>query len=390
VTPPPVGPGGPGPGPRASPTTRAFLALAVVLFVAHNVWVLRSAPAMGGDSPRYVASAERLLERGVIQGRDQNYSGTVVYLALMKIVAPGGDAFATAAVAVQTVVAFLALFCVYGIGRMTLSERAGALAAVLYAVNPYAMIWNRYVLTDSLFISFVLVSIWALLAAARRRRWLALAVPACVFTAMLRPNGLVYLPVFLLYLLSLLSRRLRAVACVVVAGAALAAAPFLAREIAKAADRIQAVDHLVEGVTVWHVARIDMPGYDTAGMHPVTAVFAYVATYPSATLRLFAARLHAAYLFTREGFSPRHNALLRVALPVLYALAAAGLVRSWRRGPTRDLLLVLGVLGAQTAILVLTYSDHDPRFTCYTLTLVFLLAAYGLEWVMSAYRASSP
>jgi Dolichyl-phosphate-mannose-protein mannosyltransferase len=362
-----------------STATRVTLALAVVLFIGHNVWILRSAPAMGGDSPRYIASAQRLLEEGVISGRDQNYSGFVLYLALMKTVAPGGDSFAKAAVAVQSAVALLALFCVYGIGATVLSERAGALASVFYALNPYAMIWNRYVLTDSLFISFVLISIWALVKASRRPGWLGLAVPVCVFTAMLRPNGVVYFPVFLVYLHSLLSKRLRVAACVVIAVAALAASPLLMKEFRKATDRIQAIDNLVDGVTVWREARIDMPKYEKPRTHPIADAVGYVTTYPYDALRLFAARLYAAYVFTRDDFSPRHNALLLVALPGLYALAAAGALRGCRRGITRDVLLMLGVLAVQTGLFAVTYSDHDPRFTCYTITLIALFAAYGFE-----------
>jgi 4-amino-4-deoxy-L-arabinose transferase-like glycosyltransferase len=297
----------------------------------------------------------------------------------MKTVAPGGDSFARAAVAVQSAVALLALLCVYGIGAMVLSERAGALASVFYALNPYAMIWNRYVLTDSLFISFVLISIWALIKASRRHGWLGLAVPACVFTAMLRPNGVVYFPVFLVYLHSLLGRRLRVAAYVVIAVAALAASPLLMDEFEKATERIQIIDNLVDGVTVWREAKIDMPRYEKPRTHAMADAFGYVTTYPYDSLRLFAARLYAAYVFTRDDFSPRHNALLLVALPALYALAVAGAIRSCRRGITRDGLLVLGVLAAQTGIFAMTYSDHDPRFTCYTITLIALFAAYGVD-----------
>ncbi len=379
-----------------STATRVTLALAVVLFIGHNVWVLRSAPAMGGDSPRYIGSAQRLLEDGVLSGRDQNYSGFVLYLALTKTVAPGGESFASAAVAAQSAVALGALFCVYGIGAMVLSERAGALASVFYALNPYAMIWNRYVLTDSLFISFVLISIWALIKASRRHGWLGLAVPACVFTAMLRPNGVVYFPVFLVYLHSLFGKRLRVAAYVVIAVAALAASPFLMKELEKATDRIQIIDNLVDGVTVWHEAKIDMPRYERPRTRPIADTFAYVTTYPYDSLRLFAARLYAAYMFTRDDFSTRHNALLLVALPFLYALAVAGTIRSCQRGITRDVLLLLGVLAVQTGIFAMTYSDHDPRFTCYTITLIALFAAYGFEglvmsgWLRPAGRGRPP
>lgn len=345
---------------------------------------------MGGDSHRYLGSAEALRAGKPIDERDENYVGFVLYLALIGWLAPDRDALAWAAVVVQSGVSLLALLCVYGIGRTVLSGTSGALASLFYAANPYAMVWNRYLLTDSLFISFVLISLWALIRTSRRRAWLTLALPACAFTALLRPNGLFYTPVFLVYLLFLLGRRARLAAGALFAVALLAGLPFIASEVQKATDRIQVIDHLAAGVTIWRTARIDMPEYRSPRTHPIADFAAYATAYPAETLRLLAARLRVAYLFTRDDFSPRHNALLRVTLPTLYGFAVAGMVRRLAAAARRDALLLVGVLAVQTAILALTYSDHDPRFTCYTLTLVALFAAHGLDGLPGAVRRPSP
>ncbi|MBI4665209.1 MAG: glycosyltransferase family 39 protein [Nitrospinae bacterium] len=360
---------------------RVILLLAAVIFIAHNAWFLRSPIIMSGDTPRYIDSADYLLAHGAIVGRDQNYSGFVAYLAFMKILAPEGESFKIAAIAVQTFISLIAFLCVYGTGARVFSETAGALSALFFSLNHYAIYWIQYALTDSLFISFVIISVWALVRFGENGRWIWLAAPACLFTAALRPNGVFIFPVFLVYLLSYLSRKVQIAIYSACIAAAIAASPFLMTEFQKATDHIQVMDNLTGGYLVWGLDKIEMPPFQWEKKNVIEDSFTYFTAYPKDTLKLFATRLYTAYIFTRSGYTPAHNAFLLTVLPVFYILAAAGAVRSYITVFTRDRLLVMGVIAVQSAILALTFSDYDPRFTCYIITLVALFSAYGAEWI---------
>jgi len=302
----------------------------------------------------------------------------------MKLLAPGGDSFRGAAVYMQTAISALALLLVFRIGTAMRSELAGSLAALFYSVNFHALSWNKFVLTDSLFISFVIISVWALIKSGDDRRFIAIAIPVCVFTASLRPNGVVYFIAFAAYLVSLMPKKVAIAVISSIAVAVLAASPFLFDEIQKATDRIQLIDNLTGGYTIWETEKIEMPPFDKQRKNVIADAAGYIAEHPAASLKLMLARLYTGFVFTRADYSPAHNAIILAIAPPLYLLAIIGAwvcLKSWAMKPAA---LIIGVVAAQAFIFALTFSDHDPRFTCYVLTLVAILAAAGVDAILTA------
>jgi len=238
---------------------RFVLACAFALFAAVNAYALRNAPVLGGDTHHYVDAVNQFLEEGSITGRNQNYSGYVLFLSLCKAISPSGISYFALSVVFQTLFSCAALFCLHAVGVRIFSQTTGLLSALCFSVNYYAIFWNQYVLTDSLFISFVIISCYAAVKASTNRWFLLLALPSVAFTAMLRPNGLVFLPVFFVYLVSSLKPKVQAVLYICVAVAVALAGAFIMTEFQKATDRIQTLDQIERGTIIWNLKRIDMP-----------------------------------------------------------------------------------------------------------------------------------
>jgi 4-amino-4-deoxy-L-arabinose transferase-like glycosyltransferase len=130
----------------------------------------------------------------------------------------------------QIVLAVATALLVYEIGRRVLSPRAGLIGAALTTVNPY-LVWhdvhvNREIVDQVCAAALVLMT---LVAAQRPSKRIALALGAVGGLAILGNTRLVFVPIFCaLYLLWRLPRA-AVLAAVVLAGAAVAVAPWLIR-----------------------------------------------------------------------------------------------------------------------------------------------------------------
>lgn len=367
---------------RNTPTR--IIALAIIIFIALNGWILRNAPVSGGDTHHYIDAVDELYENHSITKRNQNYSGYIIYLAFCKLITPDRYSYLTTSVVIQVFVSLMALLSIYYLGISIFSFPTAALSAIFFSLNYYSLFWNQYVLTDSLFISLVVIACATALLSSRDRRYLAIAAPAIVFMAMLRPNGLIFLPVFIVYSLSTLNAKAQAFIYAFIVIAVIGGASFLTEEFQKATNRIQALDNLESGTLIWNQKFIPMPKIDKRSGDLLKDTFSYFADYPKDVIYLALSRIYTNYYFIRDGYSKRHVVFLTIALPVFYLLSIAGIALSFLNGIDREKLLLLGIILAQTIIFSGTYTDYDPRFLCYIISLIALFAFYGFEWFVKS------
>jgi len=363
-------------------------ALAIVIFIGLNGWILRNAPVKGGDTHHYLDAVDELYENGSIIKRNQNYSGYVIFLTFCKIITPHGYSYLSTSVAIQVFVSFVALLSVYYLGVSIFSFPTASLSTLFFSLNYYSLFWNQYVLTDSLFISFVTISCATALLSSRDRRYLAISIPAIIFTAMLRPNGLVFFPVFLIYMISTLRVKARALIYIVLVICVTIGASFLSTQFQKATGRIQVLDNLEGGTLIWGQKYLPMPKMEKRSGETVKDTVNYFIDYPKDVIYLAVSRIYINYYFVRDGYSKKHVVFLMIALPLFYLLSIAGVVKSFTVGVNRDKLLLLGIIAAQTIIFAGTYADYDPRFLCYIISLIALFAFYGFEWIIKPYFPS--
>ncbi|MDP6952434.1 MAG: glycosyltransferase family 39 protein [Alphaproteobacteria bacterium] len=170
------------------------LALALrlaVIFLLHGLW--GSEALLIEDSGAYrVAAAEGLRRADVMPG----------YLAVLRACEALLSADPLWPVLVQAVIDSLSCLAIAGMAG-TLAPRLAAPAGVLAALNPTQLVMTSLVLTETLFLFFCTLALWAALAWLRQPRWqLALAIGLALglgilTRAMLLPWALV-LPLFLL------------------------------------------------------------------------------------------------------------------------------------------------------------------------------------------------
>jgi 4-amino-4-deoxy-L-arabinose transferase-like glycosyltransferase len=351
----------------------------VAAFVLISLFVLTNAAILlvvgihlGGDSLRYVGGAENLLRGSPLVERQAHYTGYLLLIAFCQLTGIG----LPGVIAIQLIMAGLAAFALYDLGRKLHGEWAGLFAAALFAANPDIARWNAYILTDSLYISLVTLAVWSVYKAFELRRyWYVLAVAVLVAATLIRPNGSVLILVSLLYLSSHLKPRTLSwlVISAILLAAILSALAVLRFYTLQYSDNpVIALRYGTTGIGEWGVS---MPPEPEPFAGEWTDLIGYVARHPIASLRLCATRVAIELVHARPFFSFKHNALLLATLPVIYLLALVGLKLNRNRALAR--LIVLTII-AHLAVVAATYADWDGRFLLYVLPLVCLLSSCAL------------
>jgi 4-amino-4-deoxy-L-arabinose transferase-like glycosyltransferase len=325
-----------------------------------------------GDSPRYLDGAENLLRGLPLQERQPYYTGYLLLIAFCRMIGSG----LPGVIAIQLMMAGLAALALYDLGRRLHGESAGLFAAALFAANPDIARWNAYILTDSLYISLVILAVWSTHKAFELRRyWYLMASTVLAAATLIRPNGSVLILVSLLYLCSGIKRkRLRHLVIAAILLASILSALALLRfyTLRFGDNPVTILRYGITGISEWDVPMPAEPG-PFAGEW--TDLISYVARHPFASLRLGATRVAIELIHARPFFSFKHNALLFVSLPVIYLLALVGLRLSRNRSLMR--LVVLTIV-AHLAVVAATYADWDGRFLLYVLPLICLLSSCTL------------
>ncbi len=153
---------------------------------------------MAGDTPRYMLGAENLLAGRPLEEKQGSYSGYVVVVAACLKCGIGLPGI----VALQVVVAFLSLPCLYSLGRRVGGAATGALAVLLHAGNPDVAAWHTFILTDSLYASALVIFLWFYVEAYERGWiWRLAVVPAMIALVSIRPNGWIVAPALCMHAL---------------------------------------------------------------------------------------------------------------------------------------------------------------------------------------------
>jgi len=103
------------------------------------------------------------------------------------------------------------IFLLYDLGFRLHSPRAGLVAAGLYALDPFSAIWGLAVLSETLFTALVFFGLYGLVRwhLERREAWLVFAGMAGGLSALVRPIGLLLLPLWALMVFLTDRRRQR-------------------------------------------------------------------------------------------------------------------------------------------------------------------------------------
>jgi hypothetical protein len=367
----------------SSRATRVAAVLASLYAAVNTGLAASTGVRIGGDSGRYIAGAAAMLEGHLSEG-PPGYRGYEAVVALCELTGLG----LPGVVALQILAASCSLVALYLVSRRLFDERAGLAAVGLYCLNVDAARWHSYVLTDSLYTSGLVLTIWASHRAVQRsrapgaagvRRY-GLAALVLVAAASVRPEGIVVVPVVIAYWMvrGLGSATPRRVALVRVVFAAAAGLAGLAGVSAARYGSGLATDSslLRRGIVVYGYDgwRVPMPS-DVGSNATPHGLVSYVARHPVAYARLALTRVGAEMAHVRPFHSTRHNAAALLALIPLYALALVGYLRARDRALAR---LVAAVIAVHLGVVAVTFADWDGRFLSHLLPIWIALAAAGL------------
>ncbi|MBI3494201.1 MAG: glycosyltransferase family 39 protein, partial [Acidobacteria bacterium] len=325
-------------------------------------------------------------------GTQSGFRGYVALVAASQALGLG----VRAVIGLQVLCAALASIALYGMAWELGGSIAGIVAASLFTFNPEIIRWHSFVLTDSLYISLVILSVWAVHAAAERGGgWYLSASISTLSAAAIRPEGRLLVPVAAFgVILSACSTRQRkwiASACATVI--LLGAAQFVGIGRPAAADEGAVwLPSVQQGIVIWGdpASRLPMPAATHAivGAEPVwRETFDYGVQHPWATLKLAGARVGTELLHARRFYSRIHNLTVVAILLPTYVLALLGFARSWPQPLAR---LLVAVIGLHLLIVAATFANWDGRFLLYILPLIDVFAAVGLSSRFSSRPALSP
>jgi hypothetical protein len=356
----------------------AAVALALAFVLLNAVFLVRKGVQLGGDSMRYIDGAGAWLEGRPLGGYTWAYQGYIAVVALGQVTGAG----LPGVVGLQIAVAALAGAALIALGATLGGLLAGLVGAAFLVANPDVIRWHGYILTDSLYISaVVLVTLAVWRAAHRGGPWYGLALLVLLPAVTLRPTGLVLLPVaaFFWSARGVVKRDWTGFALGMLLAVVTASVVFSPR-VQNTAGELPGQTLRSGRVIFRHSAfRMQMPEGESPGGRGWIADLHYVARHPGLTLELGARRVVVEVAHVRPYYQTRHNVLIVAVLLPLYALAAIGIVATWRHPLTH---LVLGVIVAHLLLVAVSLADYDGRFLLHVWGPIAILAAAGVGRLM--------
>jgi hypothetical protein len=360
------------------PSTRIALAVIIAVWVLVQIvfYFLYGGIHPANDTERYMGAAMDILAGQPVEGKVANYPGYNTFIALTMFFGGGS----TSIVLFQMFVSLVAAVTVWKIGALIFGNAPGFIAALAFAAYPTLQQWNFYILTESLFISLLIISIYVSITA---RTWPHFIVATCIvlFTVTIRPNGFIVLIAVLAYMAHVLWIRDKKVYLVILIIFSAAIAIFAFNTIDDMASQETILTFYEEGVVIYDYQSTK----ENIAFHATTCravdstvgqIFCFFKIHPLTTVNLIISRFGSFILHVRPYWSDFHNIFSLVTLIPIYLLAITSFFGAKSQNPEAWLLVTVFFL--QATIVSFTIADWDGRFLDVVLTPIIILASGGL------------
>jgi hypothetical protein len=340
----------------------AWLLVNLVLFYKTGVKIV-------ADTERYIEYANGLRSGFYFDSHNFWYIGYVSYLLLIfKISGSVG-----AVVVGQYLFSVLAVIALYRAAFLLGNSTASALATCLLFIGfTDILMWNSYVLTESLYTSFICFSIYCLVViynTKARRTFVALGVFVILFTILMKPTGLA----LLVAIVTVLLVRTKSIALISVSLILLVIlvnrmlTTFVLVENYRAGEIIYAASEMV----VEKPADLTNP----SSSYPLLRVVLFIVQNPVYWTKLFVLKVYYLLFHTRPFWSIFHNLFSLIVLIPSYILFFKGI-----KNADRDIVVFTSsFLLIHILSVGFTADDWDGRFLIPMLPVIFIFTGHGFN-----------
>jgi hypothetical protein len=335
------------------------------------------------DSIRYISGADNLINNTPFDDKQFQYFGYVGIIAFVKIIGLGLGAV----VIIQILMALFSSWFLYDMGKSIIgNSTAGIIVAGLYLTNPFIVTWHLFILTESLYTSFLIIATWAINKSLEIRtvKFYIISFIAVCFAAFIRPNGwILFIVMFSFYILyANYNIYLKYASILVIVSVFFACTVFIPK-INKSIQyaplsSVSLPKMLTKGMVIWGHDElcIEMPQDSNLKNKNWTAYFSYIAKHPIACIKLGSYRAMTEVLqIRRPWLSVKYQ--IHIWLWILPAYLLATLGTFWYKN-NKCIKIIITVILFHILIIALTWADHESRFYIYFLPLVYLLSGCGL------------
>lgn len=344
--------------------------------IAYKIWGIR----IVNDSARYFEYRDEILANGFFIDRHNIwYIGYVLILCLVKVMGVGN----AGVILFQSLLSLTACVCVYlTASRLSASNLAGLISSLLFLLWLKISQWNMYVLCESSFTSFTVITAFLFLQPNRNWKLELASIASLLFTFFLKPSGISILVAGLTFYVFTYIKNpwQRAVVIllllVIITGLCnRMLSTFTLVETYATGDVIYGCSLLPSQpcpkIFTLDASNITMP---TAGQ-PLSKIFFFVIQNPWFFLKLTISKLAAFLLHIKPFYSIWHNLFIAFTLFPAYYFFAQGL-RSIHGG---RLAFVITYFVSACLIIMLTVEDWDGRFLMPLLPLIFIFAGIRIN-----------
>jgi len=357
-----------------------YLFLLIILctgqIITAQLFSLPFGPIEGGDS--YLSIAERFPN---LSATEWSYGGYVSILYLGSLI--GSSEWFT--FFLQITVVFSASKALLTMGRQLGGETAGWLAATIYLCHPMVAQWSRYLLTDSLFYAFIVLSTSELFRIIKKepvsykRFFLHLLI-----LATLRPNGIIFVTtVALIALICTKSTKIKKSLSIGLVIILFLIVALFSPTLNSGNELNNFGPQAWNGVVVHGVEdeRIDMPQpekFDTSNK----AYLVYISKHPLSMLELGTKRVWWELKQVRPWYSKNLNKFLTVSMTIFYITSAIGFWASRKEILTK---IIAGITIPFVILIGATWAIWEGRFAWWFLSLWTLWSAKGSNILLNKF-----
>ncbi len=308
-----------------------------------------------GDSKFYFQASRQVSE---LDSFERMYSGYIILLHLSRILSDSGLIM----ILIHSFFVIVSAYAVYSLAEEVGGTLAAWISTSFYLLFPMLAQWTRYILTESLFYSLILIGMRL---ATMKRSWVVyFFYPLVLFLVFLRPNGfLISCALLSIHVLNRQSKfALTSVLTVFVWFVGSAFAFFFVSRSGIGTESVESTifEKTLEGNVVYGVKELffQMPTPKSADRSNISFL-KYLLDYPLANLRIGALRIYWEMKQVRPWYSSYLNTFLATSMILFYFFSFIGFLKSDNK---RYLIYVLIVSAPSMLLVGITWAIWEGRF----------------------------